>query len=235
MKVTAVIVAGGKGTRMGADKNKVFLELAGKEVIFYTMYAFERNERIDEIIIVTGENDIKQCSDIVKRYGFYKVSAIIKGGKTRQKSVMNGLKAACGDIVLIHDGARALVNDEEINNVLDDCIEFGAAAAGVPCKDTLKCIDEEGFIKNTIDRDRTYMIQTPQAFQRETILKMHRIAEAESFNATDDCMIAEHYGMKIKISDGSYENIKLTTPEDMIIGERILRKRVRINADRAGL
>lgn len=235
MKITAVIVAGGKGTRMGANKNKVFLELAGKEVIFHTMYAFERNDRIDEIVMVTGKNDITQCEDIIKRYGFYKIKAVIEGGKTRQKSVLNGLKVADGDIVLIHDGARALVNDEEIDNVIDDCIEFGAAAAGVPCKDTLKSIDDDGFIQSTVDREKTYMIQTPQAFKRETILKMHQIAESDNFTATDDCMIAERYGLKIKISEGSYDNIKLTTPEDMIIGERILRKRVKINEDRAGI
>ena len=213
MKITAVIVAGGKGTRMGADKNKVFLKILGREVLYYTISAFEKNDKIDDIIVVTGKNDIK------------KVSYITEGGATRQESVMNGLKKAEGDIVLIHDGARALVTDDEINNSVADCIKFGAAAVGVKCKDTLKSADSDGFIAGTVDREKTFMIQTPQVFYLDKILDMHQKALDENFVATDDCMIAEHYGVKIKISDGSYDNIKLTTPEDMIIGERILRKR----------
>ena len=207
MKITAVIVAGGKGTRMGADKNKVFLKILGREVLYYTISAFEKNDKIDD------------------KYDIKKVSYITEGGTTRQESVMNGLKKAEGDIVLIHDGARALVTDDEINNSVADCIKFGAAAVGVKCKDTLKSADSDGFIAGTVDREKTFMIQTPQVFYLDKILDMHQKALDENFVATDDCMIAEHYGVKIKISDGSYDNIKLTTPEDMIIGERILRKR----------
>ena len=220
MKITAVIVAGGKGTRMGADKNKVFLKILGREVLYYTISAFEKNDKIDDIIVVTGKNDIEECQILVDKYGIKKVSYITEGGATRQESVMNGLKKAEGDIVLIHDGARALVTDDEINNSVADCIKFGAAAVGVKCKDTLN-----GFIAGTVDREKTFMIQTPQVFYLDKILDMHQKALDENFVATDDCMIAEHYGVKIKISDGSYDNIKLTTPEDMIIGERILRKR----------
>ena len=212
MKITAVIVAGGKGTRMGADKNKVFLKILGREVLYYTISAFEKN-------------DIEECQILVDKYDIKKVSYITEGGATRQESVMNGLKKAEGDIVLIHDGARALVTDDEINNSVADCIKFGAAAVGVKCKDTLKSADSDGFIAGTVDREKTFMIQTPQVFYLDKILDMHQKALDENFVATDDCMIAEHYGVKIKISDGNYDNIKLTTPEDMIIGERILRKR----------
>ena len=217
MKITAVIVAGGKGTRMGADKNKVFLKILGREVLYFTISAFEKNDKIDDIIVVTGKNDIEECQILVDKYDIKKVSYITEGGATRQESVMNGLKKAEGDIVLIHDGARALVTDDEINNSVADCIKFGAAAVGVKCKDTLKSADNDGFIVGTVDREKTFMIQTPQVFYLDKIL--------DNIVATDDCMIAEHYGVKIKISDGSYDNIKLTTPEDMIIGERILRKR----------
>ena len=115
------------------------------------------------------------------------------------------------------------MTDDEINNSVADCIKFGAAAVGVKCKDTLKSADSDGFIAGTVDREKTFMIQTPQVFYLDKILDMHQKALDENFVATDDCMIAEHYGVKIKISDGSYDNIKLTTPEDMIIGERILR------------
>ena len=212
MKITAVIVAGGKGTRMGADKNKVFLKILGREVLYYTISAFEKNDKIDDIIVVTGKNDIEECQILVDKYGIKKVSYITEGGATRQESVMN-------------DGARALVTDDEINNSVADCIKFSAAAVGVKCKDTLKSADNDGFIAGTVDREKTFMIQTPQVFYLDKILDMHQKALDENFIATDDCMIAEHYGVKIKISDGSYDNIKLTTPEDMIIGERILRKR----------
>ena len=116
MKITAVIVAGGKGTRMGADKNKVFLKILGREVLYYTISAFEKNDKIDDIIVVTGKNDIEECQILVDKYDIKKVSYITEGGATRQESVMNGLKKAEGDIVLIHDGARALVTDDEINN-----------------------------------------------------------------------------------------------------------------------
>lgn len=224
MKITAVIVAGGKGTRMGAEKNKVFLSLMNRQMIYYTISAFENNSRIDNIVIVTGKVDIEECSAVVKKYALKKVKCIVEGGATRQKSVMNGLLKADGDIVLIHDGARALVTDEEINNSIDDCIKYGASAVGVKCKDTLKRASD-GFISGTIDREETYLIQTPQTFYRDKILALHKRAEKEGFSATDDCMIAENYGVKIKISEGSYDNIKLTTPEDMIIAEEILRKR----------
>lgn len=224
MKITAVIVAGGKGTRMGGGKNKVFLKILNREVLYYTVSAFENNNRICDIIIVTGKDDIAECARLTESLNFKKVKRITEGGETRQHSVMNGLLAADGDIVLIHDGARALVTDNEINSSIDGCISCGAAAAGVKCKDTLKSA-ENGFIAGTIDRERTYLIQTPQTFHLREIKSMHERAAKEGFEATDDCMIAEHYGIKIKISEGSYENIKLTTPEDMIIGERILRKR----------
>lgn len=225
MKITAVIVAGGKGTRMGAGKNKVFLKIAGREALYYTISAFERNSGVNEIIIVTGRDDIKECSALIERFGFTKVQCVAGGGETRQKSVMNGLLKARGDIVLIHDGARALLTDREIDNSIADCIKYGASAVGVKCKDTLKSADPDGFIAGTVDRGKTYFIQTPQAFRLSDILALHKKAEEDCFEATDDCMIAEHYGLKVKISGGSYENIKLTTPEDMITAEKILRER----------
>ena len=225
MKITAIIVAGGKGTRMGAGKNKVFLTIGGREVLHYTISAFEWNGNIDDIIIVTGAEDIKECQALVENSNFKKVHCITEGGSTRRQSVFNGLDKADGDIVLIHDGARALVTDSEIDNAIEDCMRFGAAAAGVKCKDTLKSADSNGFILGTVDRETTYLIQTPQAFKTDEIKELHKKAAGEGFEATDDCMIAEHYGVKVKISKGSYENIKLTTPEDMLLAENILRNR----------
>lgn len=223
MKITAVIVAGGKGKRMGAGMNKVFLKLCGKEVIAHTVEAFEKNPRIDEIVVVTGAEDIQTASDILK--GFHKLSAIAEGGAERQQSVYKGLAAASGDIVLIHDGARALIGQEEIDRVIDDCISYGAAALGVPCKDTLKAADGSGFIAGTIDREKTYLIQTPQAFKSSVIKELHEKAEKDGLQVTDDCAIAEHYGVRVKITEGSYDNLKLTTPEDMAVGEIILNRK----------
>ncbi len=223
MKITAVIVAGGKGTRMGAEKNKVFIPILGREMLDYTISAFEENKNINEIVIVTANKDIEECRHIADRYS--KVSFITEGGATRRISVMAGLKKASGDIVLIHDGARALVTQREIDDVIKDCIKYGAAAVGVPCKDTLKTADKDGFIQGTVDRETTYLIQTPQAFYYNEIMRMHERADGDDFEATDDCMIAERYGKRVKITAGSYDNIKLTTPEDMVIAEQIIIRR----------
>ena len=218
MKISAVIVAGGKGKRMRADINKVFLKLCGREMILHTVDAFLKNKRIDEIIVVT--NDTEQMKrllgDDIK---------IVEGGGERQQSVYNGLMVVTGEIVLIHDGARALIAQKEIDAVIDDCIKYGAAALGVPCKDTLKST-EDGFINGTIDRAKTYLIQTPQAFCADTIKELHKRAKEENISVTDDCAIAERYGVKVKITEGSYDNLKLTTPEDMIIAEKIIGGRI---------
>ncbi len=222
--VTAVIAAGGMGTRMGAGFNKVYMPLAGTEIIARTVSAFEDCGVVDEIIVVTGNDDIPLFNDIAKKYGFKKISSVICGGKTRAGSVYNGLKAASGDIVLIHDGARALITGEEITRVTEDCKKYGAAALGVKCKDTLKSSDENGFISGTLDRETTYQIQTPQAFLRSDIIRAHETSDNASA-ATDDCMLAESIGIKIKITEGSYENIKLTTPSDIAVGEEILKRR----------
>lgn len=228
MKVTALVLAGGKGARMKAGKNKLFLPIGGREILHYTLSAFEWNGNVDNIILVSSPDDIDQCSGIIRNSNFKKVRAIAEGGRTRQESVMKGLiiagfNAAC-DIVLIHDGARALVTDKEINEVIEGCMRYGAAAVGVKCKDTLKSV-ENGFITGTVDREKTYHIQTPQAFKYEEIANLHIRALEEGFKATDDSMIAGHYGVKVKIADGSYENIKLTTPEDLLVAENILRSR----------
>ncbi|MCH5209628.1 MAG: 2-C-methyl-D-erythritol 4-phosphate cytidylyltransferase [Oscillospiraceae bacterium] len=224
MKITAIIVAGGKGTRMGADKNKLLLKIKDKEILYFTLAAFERNKNIDDIVLVSGESDVGECERIIKDCGITKVRHITVGGLSRQQSVMNGLKCAQGDIVLIHDGARALVTGAEIDASIADCVKYGAAAVGVKCKDTLKS-SKDGFISGTVDRELTYLIQTPQVFYLDKILALHQKAACEGFEATDDCMIAEHYGVRVRISQGSYDNIKITTPDDIIIAEKILEKR----------
>lgn len=223
MKITALIAAGGKGKRMGAGLNKVFLKLCGKEILRITVDAFEKNPQVDEIVVVTGEDDMKTAERALQ--GITKLSAVVAGGAERQQSILNGLNAVSGDIVLIHDGARSLIGQREIDRVIDDCRKYGAAALGVPCKDTLKSVGEDGFINGTVDRAKTYQIQTPQAFKTDMIKELHKKAELENLIVTDDCAIAEHYGVKVKITQGSYDNIKLTTPEDLAVGEIILKGR----------
>ncbi|MCR4718386.1 MAG: 2-C-methyl-D-erythritol 4-phosphate cytidylyltransferase [Firmicutes bacterium] len=216
--ISAVIVAAGKGERMGAGMNKAYLALGGKTVIELAVAPFEECDKIDEIIIVT--DDVQKCRRLLDR--FSKVKAVVLGGKKRNESVKNGLYAATGDFCAIHDGARALITKKEIESVIDAAEKFGAAALGVKCKDTVKVADKDGFIEETPNREFLYQIQTPQVFKTAEILKMHEEAEGDF---TDDCAVAENFGKRIKIVAGSYENIKITTPEDLDIAETILKKR----------
>lgn len=218
MKISAVIVAAGSGTRMKAGKNKVFLELLGKTILEHTVSVFEKMAMIDEIVVVT--NEIEEAGRILADYS--KVAAIVPGGSVRGESVQNGLMKASGDFVAIHDGARALILEENIERVLVEAQKNGAAALGVKCKDTLKMADVNGFISKTLDRELLYNIQTPQVFKLEEIIRWYEDCD-EVF--TDDCALAEKYGAKVKIVDGSYDNIKITTPDDMDLAERILKKR----------
>ena len=225
MKISAIIVAGGRGRRMGADINKVFLPLCGKEILSYTLTAFEACDKIDEIVVVTGSDDISRVKDIVKREKLKKVTEITEGGKERQDSVYNGLCAAAGELAVIHDGARCLITPDEISSVIDDAVKYGAAALGVTVKDTLKAIDERGNITDTIDREHTVQIQTPQVFPAADIKTMHEAVSVRGIAVTDDCSVYEYFGKTVHVTIGSYDNIKLTTPEDIIIGEQILRRR----------
>ena len=223
--VSVIIAAGGKGRRMGADKNKVFLDLNGKEILAHTISAFEKNENTDEIIIVTADEDIKTVENIICREGFKKITAVTEGGIERQDSVYNGLICAKGEYVVIHVGARCLITDENITAVINDAKKYGAASLGVKVKDTLKTVDENGMIISTVDREKTVHIQTPQVFLREEIMDLHKKIKENGIAVTDDCSVFEHFGKKVYVTEGSYDNIKLTTPEDIITGCEILRKR----------
>lgn len=243
MTVTAVIVAGGRGKRMGADINKVFLPLGGTEILAHTLRAFELCPDIDDIVVVTGEADMERVKKIAERESFKKLSHIVPGGAERSDSVYNGLRAAVGDIAAIHDGARCLIDPSDISAVVRDAEKYGAAALGVTVKDTLKSIDGSGNICGTIDRERTVLIQTPQVFKKDEIKALHeRVNNAkrcrdnsaisyklkekkDGYAVTDDCSVFERYGRSVHVTKGSYDNIKLTTPEDIAIGEQILRRR----------
>ena len=221
-KISALIVAGGVGSRMGADVPKQFIEVLGKPVIAYTIEAFSRSDEIDEIVIVTLEDYIVFCKDIVDRFGFSKVKSIISGGKTRQESVYNGLKDITGEYVLIHDGARPLVSQEVIMNCVYTVTTYGACAVGVKVNDTLKIADDNKIIKGTPDREHIYAIQTPQCFKTEEIISAHKSAMELGFSGTDDAVLYEKTGKNIKIADGEYSNIKITTPIDIAVMEAYL-------------
>ncbi len=220
--VSAVIVAAGSGTRMNAGMNKIFMELDGKTVIEHTLSAFLKS-RADEIIVVASPLEIDEMKRITDKYSVDIM--VVPGGHDRQHSVFNALGRASGEVVCIHDGARCLVTPELIDSAIDDCLKYGAAAVGVSCKDTMKLIDSEGCISSTVDRDLLFMIQTPQVFMKDRLLEYHKRAEREGVVVTDDSALYELYGGKVYISGGSYDNIKITTPEDIFIAGEILKRR----------
>ncbi len=219
--VSCIVAAAGKGSRMQSELNKIFLEFAGKPVLAHTLSVLEACRTVDEIVIVTSECDILGCKDIVEEFGISKVTAITVGGKERQDSVRNALKEVSpqADIVLIHDAARPLVTEEVISDVIENVTLCGAAAPGVSCKNTLKLADNEGFIADTPDRSLMYEIQTPQGFSRDLIVRAHENALQNSLAGTDDCFLVEQLGNRVKISQGDYRNIKITTPEDLPLAE----------------
>lgn len=225
-KASVIIAAAGKGTRMGMETNKLYLELTGRPILAVTIQKFEDSALIDEIIVVSNEAEIGYCKrNIIDRFGFAKVKAVVGGGATRQQSVYNGLRQASADcgIVLIHDGARPFIEETVIRECIDAAEKYGAAAAAVPAKDTVKRSDEEGFVTETIDRSKLWYIQTPQAFRYDLIAASHRKAAEDGFEGTDDAVLAERAGHKVRLVMCSYYNIKITTREDLVIAGAISR------------
>ena len=221
---SVVIVSAGRGSRMKADINKQFLKLKGKEVIAHTIDKFYNNKNIDQIVVVVKEDEADFFRrNIIDKYG-YKNIKIAFGGKERQDSVFNGLKAVnerC-DIVLIHDGARPFVTDEIIKNSIECAKKNKCVIVGVPVKDTIKIINKDNEVCDTPNRSTLWSIQTPQVFEYLSIIKAHKIAKEKSYYGTDDSMLMEYLGYNVKVIEGSYNNIKITTPEDLKIGEEIL-------------
>jgi 2-C-methyl-D-erythritol 4-phosphate cytidylyltransferase len=224
MKNIALIMAAGSGTRMKAKINKQFLLMDKKPVLYYTIKAFEDNQLIDDIVLVISKTDINYCEEnIVEKYNFKKIRKIISGGETRQESVLNGLKSLddC-NVVLIHDGARPFVSNRIISQGIKFAEIHGAAACGVKPKDTIKIINNFSMSEATLEREKLFSVQTPQCFNYELILRCHKKAFNETFKATDDTMIVEHYFNNVYLYEGSYDNIKITTPEDLVIGEKLV-------------
>lgn len=223
--ISAVIVSAGNSTRMGGI-NKQFLELDGLPLIVNTITMFQRCNMIDEIIIVTRESEIDAVAKLVEKYDFYKVNNIVAGGETRQLSVYEGVTSTSNitDLVVIHDGARPLVTVKVIEETIKAAAEFGAAATGVKVKDTVKVVDDNDNIIDTPDRTYMRFIQTPQVFDKKLYLDAVNTVE-NSKDFTDDCKLLEAYGKTVKFVDGDYENIKITTPEDVELAESYLKRR----------
>lgn len=230
-QVSAIVLAAGQGKRMGSRIQKQFLDLGGYPVLYYSLKTFEESQ-VSQVILVTGEQEIEFCRrEIVERYGFSKVKAVVAGGAERYHSVYQGLKqvSASSDIVLIHDGARPFVDTDMIDRTIRAAEEFQACAAGMPSKDTVKIADENGFAASTPERSRVWMVQTPQAFSRALIWKAYQaMMEDESLQqgVTDDAMVVERLtGIPVRLVKGSYGNMKVTTPEDMEVAAAILKHR----------
>lgn len=226
--VLAIIPAAGQGNRMGNQVNKQFLCLAGLPILVHTLKVLEDHPRINGIILVCREEEQEFChTEIVERYLLKKVLKIVAGGKERQHSVFNGIKALppTTGLVFIHDGARPFLDHGIIDEALAEATIVGAAVAAVPVKDTIKQAGPDGMVIATPDRSQLWQIQTPQVFNFNLILTAHRQADTDGFLGTDDASLVEYIGHKVKLVPGTYENIKITTPEDLLIGEAILRGR----------
>ena len=223
--ISAIILACGKGKRMGSAISKQFIDIKGKPIIYYTLKKFSENKKIDNIIVVLPEDEVKYFKEnILKKYEL-RINKIVIGGKERQDSVYNALKSlknSSTDIVLIHDGARPFISERIINEGIKFAEIYGAAAPGVMPKDTIKVKNEKNFSIDTPNRANLVSIQTPQVFKFDEILECHEKIRYNGEKVTDDTMVVEKYGYSVYLYDGEYTNIKVTTPEDLILAERLI-------------
>ncbi|MDD3652708.1 MAG: 2-C-methyl-D-erythritol 4-phosphate cytidylyltransferase [Desulfotomaculaceae bacterium] len=230
VKVAAVVPAAGCGVRMGTSLKKQFLDLEGTPVVGHVLKVLENSPFVHSVVVVVSPGEEEYCrSEIVVQLGLSKVMAIVPGGNVRQKSVFNGLLALSSDtdIVVVHDAARPLLTPEGLSAVVDAALIYGAAAQAVPVKDTIKMAGEDGFVTETLQRDRLWVAQTPQAFRYRLIIDAHRKAVEAKYTGTDDAVLVERLGQPVKLVAGSYANLKITTPEDLIIVSAIYSKRAR--------
>ena len=224
---SAIIVAAGSGTRMGSTRTKQMTELCGKPVVVHTLLAFQACEAVKEIIVVAREDELGAYAEFEKTYGLTKLRQVVPGGATRQESVMLGTKCLSyrSEYVAIHDGARCLITPDEITEVLRQACIYGAAAAAEMMTDTVKRCDDRGFVTETVDRSALMRAQTPQCFKTSLYLASAYTAERDGFEATDDCSVAEHAGFPVRMVDCGRTNMKITTPEDLVIARALLTSR----------
>ena len=228
MKVIALIPAAGMGKRMQAGINKQYLQIGGMPIVGRTIAVFEEMPFVDDIYVITPEQEIPFCrAEVVERYGFAKVRAIVPGGKERQNSVLNGLRAIDGTeddtVILIHDGVRPFISRHILEHAVATACDYDGALAAVPVKDTVKVV-VDGIVSCTPPRETIWLAQTPQAFRYGIIRAAHEMADAEGFLGTDDASLVERMGNEVHIVLGDYRNIKITTPEDLVLAEVFLKE-----------
>lgn len=220
-----IIPAAGTSTRL-EEKDKLLLDLKGKPAIIHTLESFQDSDLVDNIIIVTRKNKIGKMEELVDKYDIEKIFAVVEGGESRQDSVYNGLKECPedSDLVLVHDGGRPLITKDVIHRTIEAVKEYDAAVVGTPCKDTIK-ISKDEFAVKTPDRDKLWNVQTPQGIEYNLALKAFNKAYEDDFQGTDDVSLVERLGKKVKIVEGSYDNIKITTPGDIKFAREYLKER----------
>lgn len=224
-KVIALVLAGGQGKRMQSDVQKQYMQLNDYPVLYYSLKQFEESA-VDEIILVVAKGEITYCQkEIVERFCFKKVKQVVEGGKERYESVYHGLQAIDEEgYVLIHDGARPLLTNSIIQTSIDGVKKYKACVVGMPVKDTIKIVNEQEVAVETPNRSSLWLVQTPQSFEIGIVKKAYeKMMEAKDTMVTDDAMVVEKYEKyPIKLLKGSYENIKITTPEDLVIAKGLL-------------
>lgn len=223
MNYKVVIPAAGRGKRMGADRNKLLLELNGVPVIIHTLRVFEKDPLCGGMILVIHPDDRETLTQLLKQYHIEKVTHMVQGGEERQHSVYEGLKAAAADIVMVHDGARPFIKQDVIHRLAEAAASDGGAIAAVPVKDTIKKV-QNGLVIETVERSSLWSVQTPQAFQLEILMSAHQEAVRTGFLGTDEASLVEKTGGKVAVIESDYDNIKLTTKEDLVFAEAILAK-----------
>ena len=226
-KIGAVIAAGGSGKRMGTTTSKQLLSLDGESILFRTLKVFQESKEVDIVVISAHEKDIASIKKIVDTNKLSKVISVVSGGSQRQDSVWNGLQALKEsniDVVLVHDAVRPFINQEMICSVAKAAIEHGAAVVAVRPKDTIKVSAGNGFAERTLEREKAWIVQTPQAFEFNLLWTAFEKAMRDRFYGTDDASLVEQLGKTIKIVEGNYSNIKITTPEDLAFAEAISRE-----------
>lgn len=216
-----VVVAAGKGSRMGSTESKQYLLIDHKPILVHTLEVFQHIAEVSTIVLVVGEGDESRCEGYAEQYKLTKISAVLSGGRERQASVLKGLRALPLNTnwVLVHDGVRPFVSKQHVLACWQQAMQEGAAVLAVPVKDTVKVVDAAGYIEATPNRRSLWAIQTPQAFRLVDLIAAHERAVAEQFSGTDDAMLLERLGSKVAIVEGSYGNIKITTPEDLTWAE----------------
>ena len=227
MKVAAIVAAAGKGERLKSKVRKPFVALGKEPILLHALRVLDNSNLIGEIIVVAHQADLPKARLLIKKAKLKKFKEIVAGGKRRMDSVKNGLAAISedADYVIIHDGCRPFIDNKMISSVLDAAGVFGAAIAGVPVKPTIKEVEKGNFVAATLKREALVDVQTPQAFRKDILLRAYDRAFVEGAIATDDAALVERLGIKVKVVDGSYRNIKITTPEDlryakMLMGEK---------------